>query len=160
LGDVTSSKTVCRKRRQAANSRLYRRLRKSGRVPQHSRAERLRAEAERRVQRAVEQRHEKWRRRIAGVAVAGVGGSAFVFTPVSGEQITAGRYPDAPLARYYAAVTPSADRSELPHMPEPDGTYWTGYDGSGSTTPTIRVGPTGLVWYGYGPNLPPNIFGD
>ena len=76
LANVGSSKTACRERRRAANKKRYKRLEKLGRVPRHSRAERLRAAAERRVKREIERRRREMAETGRGRRVRGRRGSS------------------------------------------------------------------------------------
>ena len=150
-----SSKTARLHRRQAANRRKYARLRKSGRVPQHTEAERKRAAAEREADR----RRAIWLRRATLPVVTGVGAAATIVT-VSAAPATGGimhlYHPYSAASQPYPYVSPAPDDPDPPHVPEPDMTFYTAYDGSGTSTATTRIGPgTWNPWeWTYGSNVP------
>ena len=153
IGSVSSSRRARRRRRQAAQARHYRRLRKAGRVPQHSRAERQRAAAERARQREADQRREKLRGRI-GLQVAevvGVSSMAFFFG-VSGLPVVHHQHPTVLPGSSAGVALPAPD---MPHMPVPDGTYYTPIVAPGSAdAASVRSLPGNPWWYSpYGPNL-------
>jgi hypothetical protein len=152
---VSSSKTARLHRRQAARRKKYKRLRKSGRVPRHTRAERRRAEAERQRQREAERFQESWLRWRAAPAVIATGAaSSIALFPL---QVGRGHY-----AYQYVSAGGAAgpSRPDLPHPPDTDPTFYPSWSGPGTTT-TARVGgpvnsvhPDGSERYGWwGPNI-------
>jgi len=128
----------------------YKRLRKAGRVPQHTRAERRRAAAERASQREADERRQRVQGRI-GLQVAevvGVGSIAFVFG-VSGLPVVHHQYPSLLPGSTAGVALPAPD---VPHLPGPDGTYYTPTIDPSGTVPTSL--PWDPRWYSlYGPHL-------
>lgn len=76
---MVSSKSARRRRRQAAALRRYKRLRREGRLPVHTRAQRRRAAAERELQREAERRRFARIRILAGSAAAPPAAAAVMF---------------------------------------------------------------------------------
>jgi hypothetical protein len=139
-----NSKTARLHRRQAANRRKYARLRKAGRVPQHTQAERRHAAAERERQREADQRHVVWLRRGAlPVATAVTAAAASVVFSTADSVRGAGHvhYPFSAASQPYPYVPFAPEDPDLPHVPEPAGTFYTAYNGSGTATTATRFGP-------------------
>lgn len=121
---MASSKSACRKRRRAAGLRRYKRLRREGRLPVHTRAERKRAAQERERAREAVRREERRNRRVAAIAVPPAAAAAFIFVPPSGHI--------SPPEFHQLAIVPAAapwladlERPDYPHtdlleIPEPD----------------------------------------
>jgi len=157
--DLVSSKTARLDRRQAARRKEHKQLRKSGRVPQHTRAERQKAKAERQHQREAERsRQARLRRNVLPVLTATAAASFLVVIPAT---VTKGHsvYP------FISAAEPTGpDRPEPPHLPEPDMTFYTPWAGAGTTAVAhLQTRPPGPVYLGgqerYG-LFGPNIFSD
>jgi hypothetical protein len=153
---LVSSKTARLRRRQATRRKMDKRLRKSGRVPQHTRAERKRAEAERQRQNEVDEHRQARLRRVVFPAIASVGAASVIFAPVAKFNSGHNSYP-----LLSAAELARSDNPDLPHMPERDMTYYTSSVEAGTARTDIFVGPVpSETWYGlerYGP-YGPNIF--
>lgn len=156
--DLMSSKTARLRRRQAARRKKDKRLRKSGRVPQHTRAERRRAEAERQRQREADQRRQARLQRMVIPLVASTSAAGITFTTTAEVSKWHGLYPDVS-----AAQRAWPDNPDLPHMPEPDMTFYSPLVVAGTARADMRVVRWGTVpWDGserYG-RYGPNIFGD
>lgn len=124
-----SSKTARLHRRQAARREQYRRLRKAGRVPQHTTAERRHAAAERKHQREAEAHRQWWHDRLSGSLAATVGAAAagvVIAAPVATDGIGHLYKPYSVASRLYPWVLSSDDGSpDYPHVPEPDRTFYT-----------------------------------
>jgi hypothetical protein len=140
-----SSKTARLHRRQAANRKKYARLRKAGRVPQHTQAERMLAAAERERQREADQRHEAWLRRATlpvAATVTAAAASVLFGADHSTSVIPRLYQPYSATAQFYPYV-PSHDSGDpdLPHVPEPDATFYTDYGGPGTARTDIAIGP-------------------
>jgi hypothetical protein len=112
--ELMSSKTARLRRRQAAQRNKYKRLRKSGRVPQHTRAERRRAAAERQRQQGVDQRRQERLRQVVPTITA-----SFMFVPLA--EVSSGHHSSLYLS---AAELARAETPDLPHMPERDMTFY------------------------------------
>lgn len=133
---MTSSKAARLRRRHAAALRRNRRLRKSGRVPQHTRTERKRAEAERLHERQAQQRRQAWQRRAAGAAVTATGIAACAYVTISVAQpVHSTSYP------FWSAAQGMPEKAELPHLPEVNGTSYAIYDGPGTARAEIETRP-------------------
>ena len=160
-----SSKTARLHRRQAANRRKYARLRKAGQVPQHTKAERKLAAAERERQHEADQRRTIWLRRGAlpvattvTAAAASVvfgagratGGTAHLYRPVSAA------------TQFYPWVQSSdSDYPDPPHVPESGGTFYTAYDGAGTARADRASGPVAAgSWLPWEWTYSPNVRGD
>jgi len=153
-----SSKAARLRRRQAARRNRSKRLRKSGRVPQHTRAERRREAAELQRWQEAEERRRKWQRRTLPLVVAPIGAASFVFMPLAG--LSSGHLP----YQYLSAAAPAgAANPDLPHTPEPGGTFYSPLVAAGTTRTIVLVGPVpSEIWNGserYG-SYGPNIFGE
>jgi hypothetical protein len=148
---VSSSKRARRRRRQAAQARHYKRLRKAGRLPQHTRAERRRAAAERARQREADERRQRLIGRVVPPLAMGVAVPAFVFTTVA---VVSGAHHPFPIIAPGSPAGLALPDPELPHLPEPDGTYYTPIVAAGTAvTFALRV-PREPWWYSlYGPYL-------
>jgi hypothetical protein len=88
---------------------------KSGRVPQHTRAERRREAAERHRQRQADQRREERRRKVTLRVVIPTVAASFMFVPL--DEANSGHHSSLYLS---AAELARADTPDLPHMPERD----------------------------------------
>jgi hypothetical protein len=157
--DLVSSKTARLRRRHAARRKMAKRLRKAGRVPQHTRAERRGAEAERQRQQEADRRRQIWRRRTMVPLVASTGAAAITFIYSSKASDRHDLYP------YVSAVAGLAwpDSPDLPHLPEPDMTFYSPWVAAGTATTNVRIGPVRSETWGdselYG-RYGPNFFGD
>jgi hypothetical protein len=122
---VGSSKRARRRRRQAAQARHYKRLRKAGRLPRHTRAERRRAASERARQREADQRRERLIGRVMPPLAMGVAVPAFVFLGSSGPVVTGAHhwYPMVSAAPFGGVGLPAGP--DMPHLPDPGMTYYT-----------------------------------
>jgi hypothetical protein len=154
---VSSSKRARLHRRQAARRRVYKRLRKSGRVPQHTRAERRLAEVERQRQREAERsRQARLRRETFPVLATTAAASIIALIPAE----VSGNHSGYPFISAAALAGPG--RPDLPHQPEPDMTFDTPWAGPGGTAVASAVGPAGPGhldgWERYG-SYGPNVFG-
>jgi hypothetical protein len=156
-----SSKTARLHRRQAANRRKYARLRNAGRVPQHTRAERRLAAAERERQREADQRRVVWLRR-ATLPVVGVGAAAeLVFGAPSAGGIMHLYRPCSAASQFYSYTRSSGAGNSHQDQPEPDGTFFTNYDGSGTARADIAIGPVAPAsWLPWEWTYSPNVLGD
>jgi hypothetical protein len=127
-------------------------------VPQHTTAERRHAAAERQRQRQEEQRHNQWLRRVTGPTVVTVGAAAgLVFGAPTVSGAIQHHHP------YSAASQPfpfEPDYPDPPHTPEPDMTFYTAYDGSGTATTAVRFGPGTPAWDAWEWTYGPNVLGD
>lgn len=145
-----SSKTARLHRRQAARREQYRRLRKAGRVPQHTTAERRHAAAERKHQREAEAHRQWWHDRLSGSLAATVGAAAagvVIAAPVATDGIGHLYKPYSVASRLYPWVLSSDDGSpDYPHVPEPDRTFYTPSYAAGTATTSIRIGPDSPSW--------------
>jgi hypothetical protein len=154
-----SSKAVRLRRRQAAQRAKYKRLRKSGRVPQHTQAERRREEVERRHWRETHERRQKRLRRGVFPVVGSIGAAGMMmFIPLAGA--SSGHHSYLYLS---AADSAASGNPDLPHAPEAEGTYYSPLVTVGTARTNVLVGPVpSEIWHGseryglYGPN----IFGD
>ena len=133
-----SSKAARLRRRQVARRKKQKRLRKSGRVPQHTKAERKRAEAERQRQRQREadQRRQAWLGRAVLPVVASASAASVMFLPLAGVSSGHHSYPYLSAAELAWPGNP-----EPPHMPEPDMTFDTPWVGPGTARVNVIVGP-------------------
>jgi hypothetical protein len=157
--DFVSSKAARLRRRQAVRRKKDKRLRKSGRVPQHTRAERRRAEAERQRQQEAD-RHRQARLRGAVFPVlASTSAASLIF--LTSSEVSSGHrsYPYVSAAELVWLGNP-----DLLHLPEPDMTFYTSLVVAGTARADIggvAPGPS-MSWdsseryRSYGPN----IFGD
>lgn len=155
---MSSSKTARLRRQQTAWRNEYKQLRKSGRVPQHTRAERRRAEAECQRHREAERSGEAWLRRKAVPTIIATGAASFI--DLAPAHVSGGHY----VYSYVSAAGPTRPgRPDLPHQPETDVTFHTPWAGSGTASTAQVVGPVNLThldgsgrygWWG------PNILGD
>jgi hypothetical protein len=156
-----SSKTARLHRRQAANRRKYARLRKAGRVPQHTRAERRRAAAERERQREAEQGHVVWFRRGTVTTAIGVGAAAtltFSTAPATGNVFRMGR-PYSVLNQAYALMR--SDSPDYPHLPEQEMTYDPVFYAAGTARADIATRPVASgSWLPWEWTYSPNVLGD
>lgn len=155
---VSSSKTARLRRRHAAWRREYKRLRKSGRMPQHTRAERRRAEVEHQHQREAEHSWEAWRRRKAVPTITALGAASVI--ELAPPPVSRARYGNL----YVSAAGPAwPGRPDLPHQPETDVTFYTSSAWSGTADASQAVRPPNLAHLDgserYG-SLGPNILGD
>lgn len=114
-----SSKTARPRRRQAAQRNRYKRLRKSGRVPRHTRAERRREELERRRWQEAHERRQKRLRRAVFPVIGSIGAAGvMVFMSLAGASSGHHSY------LYLSAAGPAASGNpDMPHTPESDGKY-------------------------------------
>ena len=158
-----SSKTARLHRRQAANRRKYARLRKAGRVPQHTKAKRKLAAAERERRREADQRRTVWLRRGALPVAATVTAAAasVVFGAGHATSRIANLYRPVSATTQFYPWMPSSDSDypDPPHVPESVGTFYTAWDGAGTARADIATWPVAagpwLPWeWTYGPNVP------
>lgn len=158
---MSSSKSASRRRRQAANRKKYARLRREGRLPQHTKAERRRAAVEHDHKREAEQKHDRRLRLAAGaVAVPVAMAAALVFgaPPLTGHLQYNSAYPMATAP--FALGLPYAESPDPPHQPETDGTLYTPMVVSGTAVTAVPTGPISSK-----PRRPwewvsPNVLGD
>jgi hypothetical protein len=155
-----SSKTARLRRRQAARARAYNRLRKVGRLPVHTRTERLREAAQRRADRERQAGTLTWMKRGTLVMVA-AGGAAAVVALVPVQQDHSAHYTGYPFATTQDQMSLPLPRPDPFHGAEPDGTYFTPYVGPGTTAVSTWHGTVpsgghfpgqggpGVVRYGY-----------
>ena len=140
-----SSKTARLRRRQAANKRKYARLRKAGRVPQHTTAERRLAAAEREHKREADQRRHKWVQRATFTFATGSVAAEFVFgVPGSGHA-----EPVNPIAHYFPVsgyVAASGADNSHNDLPEVETADFPVYYAAGTATIDIRIGPVEPAW--------------
>jgi hypothetical protein len=153
-----SSKAACLRRRQVARHKKQKRLRKSGRVPQHTLTERRREAAERQRARVADQHRQARIRRAVVPALVPLGAASFIFLAPAG--LSAGRYTYQSLSADQPAWPGNPD---LPHMPEPDVTFYTPLVVAGTARTNVLAGlVSSEPWDGserYG-RYGPNIFGD
>ena len=152
--DPVSSRRARRRRRQAAQVRHYKRLRKAGRVPQHTRAERRRAAAERARQREADEQRKTRLRRVLPPLAVGAGVPALVFL---GPGAAAGVgvhhwYPMVSSGSPGGLALPAPD-----DLPEPGMTYYTPIIAAG-TAVTFAVQVYGDLWWRSW--YPPDLTGD
>jgi hypothetical protein len=137
---------------------MDKRLRKSGRVPRHTRAERRREALERQRQHEVDQRRQVRLRRLAFSALAPVGAASVVVASTVEFNNVHHSYPFL-----LAAASAGSGNPDLPHMPERDMTYYSSSVEAGTASTFSFVGPVSpMAWDGserYG-SYGPNIFGD
>jgi hypothetical protein len=139
-----SSKAARLRRRQAVRHKKEKRQRKSGRVPQHTRAERRRAAAERGRQREADQRRQERLRKGTRRVVVPTIAASFLFVPLTEVGIGHHSYP------YLSAVALArSDNPDLPHIPESDGTYYSSLVAAGTARTNVLVGPVpSEIWNG------------
>ena len=135
---VGSSKRARRRRRQAAHATHFKRLSRAGRVPQHTRAERRRAAAERARQREADQRREKLIGRVMPPLAMGVAIPAFVFLGLSEPAVTGAHhwYPISSAAPFGGVGLPAGP--DMPDLPEPGMTYYTPMITAGTAVTTYQ----------------------
>jgi hypothetical protein len=161
-----SSKAARLRRRQAARRKKYARLRKSGLMPRHTQAERRLAAAERHRQREAEQRRQAWLRRMVVPVVTGVGAAGFVFAAPGISPIRHPVYPHSAASPLYYSYVPmsDSDHPDPPHPAEPDMTFYTNWDGAGTASTGVVIGPVEAAsWDGWewtGSTYGPNVLGD
>ena len=134
--DLMSSKSARLRRRHEARRKQEKRLRKSGRMPQHTKAERRRAEAERQCQREADQRRQVWLGRVVLPVVTSASAASIMFLPLAGASSGHHSYP-----YLSAAELAWPDNPELPHMPESDMTFDTPWAGPGTASVNVAIGP-------------------
>ena len=81
---MSSSKAARRRRRRTAALRRYKRLRREGQLPVHTRAERKRAAQERERARQALRRKEHFNHKVAAITVPPAAAAAFIFVPPPG----------------------------------------------------------------------------
>jgi hypothetical protein len=156
--DLMSSKAARLRPRQVARHKKEKRLRNSGRVPQHTLTERRREAAERQRARAADQRRNARIRRAVVPALVPLGAASFIFLAPAG--LSAGHY----AYQFLSADEPAwPSNPDLPHLPEPDMAFYTPSVVAGTAQTSVLVGPMpSEPWDGserdgrYGPS----IFGD
>jgi len=104
---MPSSRSARRKRRQAAALRHYKRLRREGRLPVHTRTERKRAAEARKRQREAERGRARRIRQIAAVAV----------TPTAAAAVITIAPPAISLHRFYGTYV-AAEAASWPDGPD------------------------------------------
>lgn len=160
-----SSKTARLHRRQAANRRKHARLRKAGRVPQHTQAERRQAAAEREHQREADQYRQWWKRQVTLPVATTVAAAAASVVFGAGHTMggIAHLYPPLSAAtQFYPWVqSPDSDYPDPPHVPESVGTSYTAYDGAGTARADVTIGPVAPAsWLSWEWTYNPNVLGD
>lgn len=156
-----SSKSARRRRRQAANRKKYARLRREGRLPQHTKAERRHAAVQREHKSEAEQKHHHRLRLAAGAVAAPVGvAAALVFgaPPLTGHLQHASAYPVATAP--FALGLPYAESPDPPHQPETDGTLYTPMVVSGTAVTAVSSGPISSEPWRPWEWVSPNALGD
>jgi hypothetical protein len=163
---MSSSKRAHRRRVRTAQHERYLRLRKSGRLPVHTPAELRLARAERERERLADGRRGRRLRLVTKPTVVGVAAVSFGLAPAASASTspepmfqasayigyTPGRdlppvslyyqsHQNRPYEPYALPGASSPDRSEPPHPPEPEMTFYTGWDGAGTATPRVGIGP-------------------
>lgn len=133
---VSSSKTARLRRRKAARHKKDKHLCESGRVPQHTRTERRRAEAERQRQWAAERSRQALLRRGAVPVLMSIGAASFAVLPSA--EVSNGH---RSFPHVSAAELALPDRTELPHPAEPDMTFYTSWTEPAITGTNVVVGP-------------------
>ena len=115
-------------------------LRKSGRVPQHTRAERRREEVERQRWQEAYERRKKRLRRAAFPVIGSIGAAGIMmFMPLAEASI--GHH----LYLYLSAADPAVSGNpDLPHTSESDGTYYSSLIQAVSRT--TRISPETGTW--------------
>lgn len=153
--DSVSSKAARLHRRQAARCKKEKRLRKSGRVPQHTRAERTREAAERRRQRETDQRRQERLRKVTLRVALPTIAASFLFVPLVEAGSGHHSYP-----YLSAAALAGPGNPDLPHIPESNGTLYSPLVAAGTARTNVLVGPVpSEIWDGserygtYGPNI-------
>jgi len=132
--DSVSSKTARLHRRQEARRKKDKRKRKSGRVPQHTRAERKRAQAERQLHRQVEQSRQAWLRRGAVLVLTSTGVASLAF--LAPAEVSSGHH----MYQYVSAAGFAwPGNPDLPHPPEPDMTFSPPFLTAGTASTAARV---------------------
>ena len=145
--DVSSSKSACRRRRRAANHRKYAKLRKAGRVPRQTAAERREVAVEHHNQREVEQNEQWWQRRLTGSAAAMVSAAAVIAPVHAATDAIWHLHQSHSAVQYFNPYLRSdPERPDLPHLPEPDATYYTAFDGAGTAATNRATGPVAGRW--------------
>ena len=139
--ELMSSKTARLRRRQAVQRNKYKRLRKSGRVPQHTRAERRREAVERQRWQEAHERRQKRLRRAVFPVIGSIGAAGIMmFMPLAGASSGHHSY------LYLSAADPAAlGNPDLPHIPESDGTYYSPLAQAMSRTNRISSGTSSQV---------------
>jgi hypothetical protein len=127
-------------------------------VPQHTTAERRHAAAERERQHQAEQRHNQWLRRVTGPTVVTVGAAAgLVLGAPTASGVFQHYHPYSAASQPFPYIPFDPDP---PHTPEPDMTFYTAYDGSGTATTTTLIGPVAESWNPWEWVYGPNVLGD
>ena len=148
-------------RREDARARRATRLRKAA-WARYTRPERRRAAAERwrQLQCGADQRREKLLGRVIPPLAIGVVVPALTFMALTGAVSPHHSYPLVSRSSLGGLALPAPD---VPHLPEPDGTYYTPIIAAGTASTFILAGPVpSEIWDGserYGLHGP-NIFGD
>lgn len=138
-----SSKSASRRRRQAANKKKYAQLRKAGRLPQHTMAERRHAAAERVLKHETDQKHHQRLQRVAvPTAVTAAAAAVLVFGAprLTGHLQHNSAYPVA--TQPFGYGLPYADHPDPPHQPEPDATFYPQMVVSGTAVTAVAPRPT------------------
>jgi hypothetical protein len=160
--DDVSSKSASRRRHRAALDKKYRRLRKIGRVPQHTQAERRLAAAEREHQREIELQRERWFRRTTTPVVTVLSGAAVTFGAVAapGLEHHVQYYSTAAVAPYYPFQQGDSEHPDPPHMPETPPTEYAPWSIVGTANASARVMVAMPAKWKSWEWLGPNVFGD
>lgn len=140
-------------------------MRRAGRVPQHTQAERKQAAAGRELQREAGQRRTVWLRRGALPVATTVTAAAasVVFGAGHATSRIADLYrPVSAATQFYPWVpSPDSDYPDPPHVPETGGTFYTAYDGAGTARADRASGPVAAgSWLPWEWTYSPNIRGD
>lgn len=137
---MASSRSARRKRRQAAAVRHYQLLRRKGRLPVHTRAERKRAAEERKRQREAEHGRARRIRQIAAVAVTPTAATAVITTapPAISLHKIYGTYVAAEAASWPDG--PDYPHTELAEVVQPDA--FIPAVGTASTSTSYRLQPS------------------
>lgn len=124
--------------RHAAPLLRHTRLRRPIWVPKHATTERRYAAIERQRKRQIEVKNRQRLRRAASTVIP-VAASAFVFAAPTASGLSNQPLPYAAIRQYYAPI--DYGHADSPHTPDPDPTLYAAYEGSGTATATVKIGP-------------------
>jgi hypothetical protein len=170
---MSSSKRAHRRRVRTAQHERYLRLRKSGRLPVHTPAELRVARVERERGCLADKRRGQRLRLVTTPMALGVAAASFGLAPAASASTSAepvfrpsayigynpGRdlppvslyqsHQKRPYESYALRSASRPDRSEPPHPAEPEMTFYRGWDGGGTATPRVGIGPFPAgIWNG------------